>query len=1163
MAIEKKFGLNVSQLQQKQDIAQQEVSKQKALEIQKRYDAEQDAIKKYKIGLESIELQKQEAKRLLSQGQPERKFMTRVSTGKIQQYEQAKSSIKQLEKQESESKQEYTDYQKELAKFNPEQAEPQYVDQAYSEAQSKLQSQAQIYQDRIDTANKAIEMSKAIAIRDKTQIDLAFIEGKEDDIYEAQKTLQAIQGQLGQDKITLVKNYFSGYSNKLSEQAANLVRASIKRRATIRIENKQTIADEPIVAASLGLTLPAYQKMKSEGMLPTYISKVEEEQKAIKEEYDRLQKVIPEKVYRHNITGELILISAKETPSNLYYVAYATPSGEFIPDIVKYIKENKIPITDEITKPINIQEFKEAITPSYYQAITPLPSLSKIESFIDSRKYLPSFIEIMNKQISIGGKQSIFSLITGVSVPEVNLYQIRQKAYEKIEITKQPTLLKQIEEGAISFIPATIGETLITVAGFKMGSLAYKVLPKTTTSVIAGTSLYQYSKAEDNLGKGQALIGLGFAALGTAGIVAKRLNEPIDIVKLKPKDIKFAITNVQPISEKVSIGKFTIYAEYKPRLIEYDTRINKFMRQFIIDPEKISPWQRQIAEVSKTRYDELISKFIIKDKEMLATFEYTKSTRPNQKIIGRIIGKSDDISLQQADKLPEQYQELLKLLFEKETGIPTSLKVNIDNKEVMIAEKLLSNDFIYSSAQLETAGLTKITKTKTGYKIEPIFEKQELKMPKLIKDTGKIFKFAEKKYVLIPKEERFDIITRGSEIERIGIKKESILSETKLSEDMKEKTLYGEIIGKERGKRGDSIFLRDITRIKDYKEPFIKYDVNGEKIIVDENIASLSKTNSNLQLQQKKIDTFVELRKQLSQMKIQAASIMEKPKPSYSKAIENLKSDIQPEYSKTISKTSGSLFALREIQLVKTIMASEQKTMTNEVNKSINRSIEKLTEKTINKEVPREVSKTINKEVQKEIERTMQKELQKITQKTIQREIPKSILPIVPFIFKLPTESSPPLKLRISDSEKIRSREKQQAYNVKVIQPAIKGETKRQVVKANTKPLTKQSALDMGSYASDTSLAARFKIEPVKGKPSQAPANIPKGYYNVNANKFREFKVRKGQKISTPLVFIEKSRNRLDTPQEVSKITAAKRVAQIKKSGGKVGQSMVDYAMSM
>ena len=117
----------------------------------------------------------------------------------------------------------------------------------------------------------------------------------------------------------------------------------------------------------------------------------------------------------------------------------------------------------------------------------------------------------------------------------------------------------------------------------------------------------------------------------------------------------------------------------------------------------------------------------------------------------------------------------------------------------------------------------------------------------------------------------------------------------------------------------------------------------------------------------------------------------------------------------------------------------------------------------------------------------------------------------------------------------------------------------RKFVKVSgSKPHTKRSALSLGSRIVDKTLSAQFKIQPVtqtkiirgkKGKVKTAKvfkANDlvrEEGYFSLNQNKFREYKIRNKQKITTPQKFIERKEYRLDSPGETGRIQRARNVS--------------------
>lgn len=94
-------------------------------------------------------------------------------------------------------------------------------------------------------------------------------------------------------------------------------------------------------------------------------------------------------------------------------------------------------------------------------------------------------------------------------------------------------------------------------------------------------------------------------------------------------------------------------------------------------------------------------------------------------------------------------------------------------------------------------------------------------------------------------------------------------------------------------------------------------------------------------------------------------------------------------------------------------------------------------------------------------------------------------------------------------------------------------------LKINKKPLIKKHAESLGSFVTDHSLAASFKIKKA-GKPAQkSTLNFPKTHFRTNQRKFR-----KGKTVSG---LVERRKFRLDTLRERRKIQAARLIASIRK----------------
>jgi len=95
--------------------------------------------------------------------------------------------------------------------------------------------------------------------------------------------------------------------------------------------------------------------------------------------------------------------------------------------------------------------------------------------------------------------------------------------------------------------------------------------------------------------------------------------------------------------------------------------------------------------------------------------------------------------------------------------------------------------------------------------------------------------------------------------------------------------------------------------------------------------------------------------------------------------------------------------------------------------------------------------------------------------------------------------------------------------------------------------LVKEAALDLGAKITATSLAAQFKIAPVKERPVRAGVT---GSFSRFRPTFRTFKVVKGKKVALPAgQFIEKKQYRLSTRSEVKEIKLAKQKGFLGRGG--------------
>lgn len=145
----------------------------------------------------------------------------------------------------------------------------------------------------------------------------------------------------------------------------------------------------------------------------------------------------------------------------------------------------------------------------------------------------------------------------------------------------------------------------------------------------------------------------------------------------------------------------------------------------------------------------------------------------------------------------------------------------------------------------------------------------------------------------------------------------------------------------------------------------------------------------------------------------------------------------------------------------------------------------------------------------------------------------------------------PPRIPRVPKGKKKLSKRKDTGYFAYA--KPVKG---KKYVKLNRVPVTRDRALDIGTFFADNSLSTNFRIEKTSKKKGKSKLGVPKGYASLNIGKFRDYKIRKGKRVPLKNKYIEKKGvRRLDTRGEINKITVlnllAKRRGTTKKKSGK------------
>jgi len=167
--------------------------------------------------------------------------------------------------------------------------------------------------------------------------------------------------------------------------------------------------------------------------------------------------------------------------------------------------------------------------------------------------------------------------------------------------------------------------------------------------------------------------------------------------------------------------------------------------------------------------------------------------------------------------------------------------------------------------------------------------------------------------------------------------------------------------------------------------------------------------------------------------------------------------------------------------------------------------------------------------------------------KTKQKETQRARPPAPTFIF--PQEVGKPLKFKIPPPLFIevsrKKTKKEEPYDAFVKIDSTKPKKTRWVKVADN--VSYSTALGIAGTAVDkSSLSSKFKVVRDKGKVRPVKDD---NWSNIS-HKFRNYRIKKGKKVKTPNVFIEKARYRLDSPQERRKIQRA-RVSSLLIGSGK------------
>ena len=113
----------------------------------------------------------------------------------------------------------------------------------------------------------------------------------------------------------------------------------------------------------------------------------------------------------------------------------------------------------------------------------------------------------------------------------------------------------------------------------------------------------------------------------------------------------------------------------------------------------------------------------------------------------------------------------------------------------------------------------------------------------------------------------------------------------------------------------------------------------------------------------------------------------------------------------------------------------------------------------------------------------------------------------------------------------------------KIIQPKLDigwnvlVKSKGKQIKVTKNPVRRDAAQDIDSFLVDNTLSAQFSLKESKKPPRNPKILVPRNYWELNKNKFRQFRIRQGKQIPIKNTFIELKNRRLDTFGEIRKIT--------------------------
>lgn len=261
---------------------------------------------------------------------------------------------------------------------------------------------------------------------------------------------------------------------------------------------------------------------------------------------------------------------------------------------------------------------------------------------------------------------------------------------------------------------------------------------------------------------------------------------------------------------------------------------------------------------------------------------------------------------------------------------------------------------------------------------------------------------------------------------------------------------------------------------------------------------------------------------------------------------------VKPLKTQVVKQTTIKPITKQTIKQTKQKVSIKRTAKAKTITKQLTRLNTKQSQLTKQKQKVRQVQRQLQTTLTKQRQRSLQKQLQKQTQKQrlIQRQVQVQVRRINTGLRTIDVPRIPRLIIPTIKRGKVKRKKKQPIKAQQVFN--VFGKVKGKFVKLNTKPLTRNDALDKGAFAVDRTTAKTFKITSA-GK-AKKPGKLFKGeknYFKRQGFKLREFKIRKGRKFKLKNKYIEKRKFGIDTRGEKKGLSIRRLLTQQRKRAKK------------